>query len=103
MYQIIKKLVRPGVDTPWPDTLVTMDPQLIEHFKTNHIETGKHIFRNTDDHKNGLERTLTVLWETKEAWEEFEADPLMTEMRNHVSQLFKDAGITEEIVSFSEI
>ena len=103
MYQVIKKLTRPNLDTPWPNIEVSISVAHSEHLNVNYLSTGKHIFRNIEDDVNGLERTLTVLWESKDVYEEFVADSLMQEMRDNISQKFKDSGISENIVSLSEI
>jgi hypothetical protein len=100
---MIKKIVRPDVNVAWPVTGQEMDATHVEHFYINYTNNGKQIFRNVEDSDTGLERTLTVLWESKEVWEEFSADPIMQEMRDKQAQVFRDLGITEEIVSLSEI
>ena len=102
MYQLIKKLVRPNADTPWA-TPTLLDPEHVKYFGKNYIDTGKQIFRNAEDSTDGLERIVTVLWESKEIWEEFEADPIMQAMRDSHSQNLINAGITEETISLTEI
>jgi hypothetical protein len=103
MYQMIKKLVRPNLETEWPDSKILTPVEHVEHFSKNYIDTGKQIFRNIEDDTTGLERTVTVLWESKEIWEEFNADPVMQSMRDTNSQRLQSLGITEEVVSLSEI
>jgi len=103
MYQMIKKLTRPNLETPWANVDASLSELQLEHLNEKYFSTGKHIFRNVEDDIFGLVRTLTVIWESKEAWEEFLADPIMQEMRDNISQQFKDSGITEEIVSLFEI
>jgi hypothetical protein len=103
MYQLTKKLTRTNIEIPWVDAVTTLDPQYIEYFNKNYVETGKQVFRHSEDDELGLERTVIVLWESKEVWDEFEADTLMTEMRSIHSQNIKNAGITEETVSLVEI
>jgi hypothetical protein len=103
MYQVIKKLVRPNLDTPWTDPKSMLDPQHLNYFKINYVENGKQMLRHTEEDQTGLERTVVILWESKEMWDEFNADPLMQTMRAIHSQNIKDAGITEETISMSEI
>jgi hypothetical protein len=103
MYQLIKKLVRPNLDTPWLDAKETLDLQQLTQFKNNYVDNGKQMLRHSEDDQIGLVRTVVILWESKEAWEEFDADPIMQAMRAAHSQNLKDAGITEETISFSEI
>jgi hypothetical protein len=103
MYQRIRKLVRPNLDTTWVDPATTTDPEHVKHYFTNYIHTGKEIFRNSEDDITGLERTETVLWASKEVWDEFAADPVMQDMRDAHSQNLKDAGILSENISEYEI
>jgi len=100
---MIRKLTRPNIDTPWVGIVTTLDPLHGKHFSENYIVNGKHIFRNEEDDASGLERTITIIWDSKEVWEEFLADPIMQEMRDNIFQKFRDSGIIETIVSLSEI
>jgi hypothetical protein len=102
MYQIIKKIVRPNESVDFPFLPTVMDPIHIGHFTANYNVTGKRIFHRAEPGENSLERMIIMLWDSKESWDEFNADPVMQEMRDKTSQLFAELGITEETVSSTE-
>jgi hypothetical protein len=103
MYQRIKKLTRPNLDTPWPDAREVLTAEQMEYFNTKYVLTGKQIFRNFEDDESGLVRTQTVLWESKEVWEEFEADPMGLGIRNMHNQHISNLGIVSSDFSEGEI
>ena len=103
MYQVIKKLVRPSTDVAWPKYADLADPTHLDYFDKNFSQPGKHIFRNNEENPNGLDRTLTVLWESKEAYDEFMADTTMQKMAAHLAEIYAGLGITQELVSESSI
>jgi hypothetical protein len=103
MYQVIRKLTRPDLTVEFPDLPATMDPAHKVHFGENYVVTEKHIFRQAEVDMTGLIKTTTVLWTSKEAWDEFSADPVMQAMLASNSALFASLGIVEETVSATEI
>jgi hypothetical protein len=103
MYQVIKKLVRPSTSVDFPKLTEIIDPAHVEHFVTNYVNTGKHIFRQANAGASELEQITIILWDSEESYNEFTADPVMTEMSLLLSQLCKSLGMTEEIEGLTSV
>jgi hypothetical protein len=102
MYQIIKKIVRPNESVEFPFLPAIADPAHLEHLNINYEQTGKNILREAAQGDSSLERIVTMLWDSKASYDEYEADPIIVAMRTNFLQVIADRGMTEETVSQTE-
>jgi hypothetical protein len=102
MYQIIKKIVRPNESVEFPFLPDIADPAHLEHLSVNYEQSSKNILRDTAQGDNSLERIVTMLWDSKASYDEYEADPVITEMKINFLQVISDRGMTLETISQTE-
>ena len=83
MIYVTKKFKRPSADISWHlNSLIT--PEIINHFDTNYVQTGKLVMRTTDE-PDLLTLVEIEIWDTETSYNEFKND-----------QVFKDYWIERD-------
>lgn len=104
MYQVTKKQIRPTNTVDFFNATLHINADYLLYFTENYINTGKFILSDNARGDSDLELVSTILWSSKEAWEEFQADTrAQTEFRAVREAYFQENGITETKESATEI
>ena len=105
MFQTIRKQIRPNTSVEFysPEKSPNITKSILKHQFQNYILTGKQIDVVKEISEDGLTQTITILWESKQAQQEFVNDPVMQTMINDSESYRLANNITLEIVSGTEI
>lgn len=105
MYIVTKKQVRPNQTVDFfniSSPLISLEAK--EYYKNNYKLTGKLVYVDVGLSDDGLTQTASMMWESKQVYDEFMADPIIGAQIRDISDEYRIAnGITTELVSTEEI
>jgi hypothetical protein len=105
MYTITQKFTRPNESVEFITmTHETISSEIREYWMTNYKITNKCIFVNSELSENKLERVVTMLWDSKASWHQYQNDPIIDAgLFIHMRKQREENGFTKELVSEEEV
>ena len=105
MYIVIKKQTRPNETVEFFNLASSLiSPEAREYFRSNYKTTGKLVFADVAVSPDGLTQTATMMWESKQVYDDFLADPTINAQIRDIDNEYRTAnGIVTELVSTEEI
>jgi len=104
MYIIKRKVKRPNTSLEFRNMLhgsVTIEVRT--HWVTNYKDT-KCILVDTALSSDGLEMSTTMIWDSKDSWNEYQNDPIfLAGLFNPIHTYQDENGFTRELVSEEEV
>lgn len=105
MYTITRKVTRPSTELEFRNMMhETIAPEIKSYWVSTYKETMKCMLVDVSLSDDGLEMLTTMIWDSKDSWNEYQADPvliagLFTPIHAHQDE----NGFTRELVSEEEI
>lgn len=105
MYTITQKITRPDESVEFINmTHENISIEVRQYWMTTYKITNKCIFVNVELSANKLERVVTMLWDSKDSWLEYQNDPIMDEgLFKYMRLQREENGFIKELVSEEEI
>ena len=105
MYTITRKVTRPNISLEFRNMLhESVSLETRQHWVDNYKTTNKCLIVNTELSSNELEMITTMFWDSKESWDQYQADPvLIAGLFNPIHAYQDENGFTREFVSDEEI
>jgi hypothetical protein len=105
MYTITQKHTRPDESLEFISMIhESISDDVREYWIANYKNTNKCIFVNSELSENKLERVVTMLWDSKASWQEFQNDPTIDAgLFIHMRKQREENGFTRELVSEEEV
>lgn len=104
MYIITRKVTRPNTSLEFRNMLhESVTTEVRKHWVDSYKTTGKCIIVNSTLSPDSLEMTTTMIWDSKDSWNEYQADPVMLEgLFNPIHTYQDENGFIRELVSEEE-
>ena len=101
MYKNTRKVTRPNTSVEFRNMLhESVSQNVKEHWIANYKNNGKCLSVESETSSNGLEMTTVTMWDSKDSWDQYQADPIFTEGLFSPIHAYQDAnGFTRELVS----
>ena len=105
MYTIIRKVTRPNISLEFRNMLhESVSLETRKHFSDNYKITNKCLIVNTELSSNQLEMTTTMVWDSKESWDQYQADSvLIAGLFTPIHAYQDENGLSREFISDEEI
>jgi len=104
MYLITQKFTRPNESVEFISMIhESISDEVRTYWVTNYRDTNKCMSVTMSDN-NPLEKVVTMLWDNKASWQEFQNDPTIEAgLFIHMRRQREENGVTREIVSEEEV
>jgi len=105
MYIITRKVTRPNISLEFRNMLhESIPPEIKTHWVNFYKNTNKCLNVATELSENQLEMSTTMIWDTKESWDAYQADPVFVAGLFTPIHTYQDEnGFTRELVSEQEV
>ena len=104
MYIIKRKVSRPNTTLEFRNMLhESVTSEVRSHWVTNYKDS-KCMFVTSEISSNGLEMNTTMMWDSKDSWNEYQNDPVFLDgLFNPIHTYQDENGFSRELVSEEEI
>lgn len=105
MYIIIRKVTRPNTSLEFRNMLhESVAPETRQHWVETYKVTGKCVLVDAVLSENQLEMNTTMIWDSKDSWDEYQADPILVAGLFTPIHAYQDEnGFTRSLVSEEEL
>jgi hypothetical protein len=106
MYRVITKHIRPNqaVDFFSPKTSTLVSDETRTYIRNNYVDSGKIVHSEDSLSENGLELTITAVYQDEAAYNEWRNDTTITEGVYNIGLGYREAnGITSTTLSAETI
>lgn len=103
MYIVTRKVTRPNTSLEFRNMLHESVTNYVRAYWISTYKNTKCVLVDSSLSSDGLEMTTTMIWDSKDSWDEYQNDPVLLEgLFNPIHAYQDENGFTRELVSEEE-